>query len=170
MTSRNHSLKIVLLAGAFGASLAALPANAQDYPRDGYATYHGAEEVIVRAPRHHPRERSSIGAPIETVSLSEPVRFDDLDLNSDRDVWRLQNRIHAKARALCRRLDVAHPIDVSDTPQTCYRDAVADAMDQLEAAVDQRRGSDVDYAPRHGEAVFDNPPPPNPYPYNDDDD
>ena len=168
MICRAHSLKLLLLAGAFGASLAVLPAAAQDYPGDGYVSYHGDEEVIVRAPRYHPRERSSIGAPIETVSLSEPVRFDDLDLNSDRDVWRLQNRIHAKARALCRRLDVAHPIDVSDTPQTCYRDAVADAMDQLDAAVSQQRGADVRYAPRHGQAVFDNPPPPNPYPYDDD--
>jgi UrcA family protein len=164
-----HSLKIVLLAGAFGASLAALPAAAQDYPRDGYASYHGDEEVIVRAPRYHARERSSIGAPIENVAISEPVRFDDLDLSYDRDVYRLEDRIHAKARALCHRLDVAHPIDVSDTPQTCYRDAVADAMDQVDAAVEQQRGHDVRYAPRHGQAVFDNPPPPNPYPYNDDD-
>ncbi|HEY2035018.1 MAG TPA: UrcA family protein [Rhizomicrobium sp.] len=144
---KSHSLKIILLASAFGASLAVLPATAQDYPRDGYVSYHGDEEVIVRAPHWRAQERSSIGAPIETVSLSEPVRFDDLDLNSDRDVYRLEGRIHAKARALCRRLDVAHPIDVSDTPQTCYRDAVADAMDQVEAAVDQARATDARYAP-----------------------
>lgn len=168
MIPKNHSLKIILLAGAFGASLAALPANAQDQ-RDGYASYHGDEEVIVRAPRHRVEGRSSIGAPIEDVALSEPVRFDDLDLSYDRDVHRLENRIHAKARALCRRLDVAHPIDVSDTPQTCYRDAVADAMDQLEAAVSQERAYDARYAPRHGPAVFDHPPPPDPQPYDGDD-
>lgn len=139
----NQSLKVVLLAGAFGA-FAALPASAQDYgyQRDGYNSYHGEEEVIVRAPRYRERQRSEIGAPIENVALSEPVRFDDLDLDSDRDVRRLETRIHAKARALCRRLEVAHPIDISDTPQTCYRDAVADAMDQVQAAVAQRRGYD----------------------------
>lgn len=168
MNQKSHSLKIILLAGVFGASFIALPASAQDYPPNGYASYHGDEEVIVRAPRYHAHERSAIGAPIENVAISEPVRFDDLDLRYGRDVHRLENRIHAKARALCRRLDVAHPIDVSDTPQTCYRDAVADAMDQIEAAVDQQRATDARYVPHHDPAVFDNPPPPNPYPYNDD--
>ncbi|HEX7726452.1 MAG TPA: UrcA family protein [Rhizomicrobium sp.] len=134
-----HSIKMILLAGAFGAI--ALPAAAQDY---GYTSYNGEEEVIVRAPRHYHPDRSAIGAPIENVSLSEPVRFDDLNLQSDRDVRRLESRVHARARALCRRLEVAHPIDVSDTPQSCYRDAAADAMDQVDAAVGQARGYDVD--------------------------
>jgi UrcA family protein len=163
-----HSLKIILLASAFGVCTLSLPASAQDYGRgDGYYAQ-GPEEVIIRAPRYHGQERSTIGAPIRDVAISEPVRFDDLDLNSDRDVRRLESRVRERAGTLCRRLDVTHPITVSTSGPSCYRDAVADAMDQVDVAVEQTRGYD-DRRPD----TFANPPPPRHDRYNagnDDDD
>jgi UrcA family protein len=140
-----NSLKLVLLVGAFGAALA-VPASAQD---DRYASYgyeQGPEEVIVQAPRWYQPQRSTIGAPIRDVSLSEPVRFDDLDLRSDHDVRRLEARIRERAGTLCRRLDVRYPVTVSASSRNCFRDAMADAMDQVDAAVAQQRGyDDTDY-------------------------
>jgi UrcA family protein len=162
------SLKMILLAGA---CFAAIPANAQDYRQDyrhvprGYAYTNGPEEVIVQAPRWYEKQRGSFNAPIRNVSLSEPVRFDDLDLRSDRDVRRLQARIQERATVLCRRLDVRYPVTVNSGSHNCYRDAVADAMGQVEVAVAQQRGYGADYAPRQD--VYDNPPPP--YPYSEDD-
>jgi UrcA family protein len=153
-----HSLKILLLAGAFGACAMSLPANAQTYGGgDGYYAQ-APEEVIIRAPRYHAPQRSTIGAPIRDVAISEPVRFDDLDLNSDHDVRRLESRVRERAGNLCRRLDVTHPITVSDGGPSCYREAVADAMDQVDAAIDQARGYDRDGDYRSD--TFVNPPPP----------
>jgi UrcA family protein len=142
-----NSLKLVLLVGAFGATLA-VPANAQDdrYAGGGYGYRQGPEEVIVQAPRWHQPQRSTIGAPIRDVSLSEPVRFDDLDLRSDHDVRRLEARVRERAGTLCRRLDVRYPVTVSTSSRNCFREAMADAMDQVDAAVAQQRGyDDTDY-------------------------
>jgi UrcA family protein len=146
-----HSLKIILLASALG-TFAASSASAQAYDRaaPGYAYSQGPEEVIVQAPRWYQEKRTSIGAPIRDVSFSEAVRFDDLDLRSDRDVRRLQARIREHAGALCRRLDVQYPVTVSASSRNCFQDAMADAMDQVEAAVAQQRGYE-DAAPAYND-------------------
>jgi UrcA family protein len=141
--SLTHSLKPLLLAGAFGV-LAAGAAGAQDYDRaaPGYAYSQGPEEVIVQAPRWYEPRRTSIGAPIRDVSLSEAVRIDDLDLRSGRDVRRLEARLREHAGILCRRLDVQYPVTISASSRNCFQDAMADAMDQAEAAIAQQRGYD----------------------------
>lgn len=165
-----HSLKIILLASAFGAA-AMLPASAQEHGRYDNDVYsQGPEEVIVHAPQRYERQRSTIGAPIRDVAISDTVRFDDLDLRSDHDVHRLEARIREHAGTLCRRLDVQYPVTISASSRNCYQDAVADAMDQVEVAVAQQRGYDDDRAaPRSRGDVFNNPPPPPPYPYRDGD-
>jgi UrcA family protein len=149
---------MIFLTSALGVCAMSLPANAQTYSGDDGYTTQAPEEVIIRAPRYHAPQRSTIGAPIRDVAISEPVRFDDLDLNSDRDVRRLENRIRERAGILCRRLDATHPITVSDGGPSCYRGAVADAMDQVDAAVEQARGYDNDSAYRPD--TFAHPPPP----------
>jgi len=139
-------VKTALLAGIFGVCMAALPAAAQDNNRydapDAYSNAYsnsGPEEVIIQAPRmrHYTPRRSTIGAPIEDVGLSAPVRFDDLDLTTDWGVRKLHDRIFIAARRLCQRLDNRYPITVSDGAPSCYRQAVDDAMAQADAAVDR---------------------------------
>jgi len=96
-----HAGKAALLAGTFAAaSLAAFPAAAQDYGRynDAPGAYSSTEEVIIQAPRYRGPQRSTIGAPIEDVALSAPVRFDDLDLTTDWGVRKLHTRIFVAAR------------------------------------------------------------------------
>jgi UrcA family protein len=139
-------LRTVLLASVIGLSFAGA-ASAQDYDRYGApppAYGNGApDEIVIYAPRHHYTDRSAIGAPIEDVSLSQAVRYDDLDLRSDWGIHKLHERISETARALCHRLDVTHPIAVSDSPP-CYRTAMEEASRLAIAAIDRANaGSDV---------------------------
>ena len=134
-------LKLSLLAGALGVSLIPLPSAAQTYD-DGYnGPPRGREEVIIQAPRYHGPSRSTIGAPIQTEGMSEPVRYDDLDLRTDWGARALHERIRYTAQRLCRELDRRYPVTVSGGPD-CYHMAVADAMDQADAAIDRARGQD----------------------------
>ena len=136
ISSFRSPLRVVLLAGAVSLGLAAA-ASAQEYDRYGNpVAYNTPPDVItVYAPRHRP-ERSDIGAPIEDVAMSQAVRYDDLDLTTDYGIHRLHERIAATARELCHRLDVMHPIAVSDSPP-CYRTAMEQAEPLAVAAIDR---------------------------------
>jgi hypothetical protein len=81
-----------ILATSAVALLLATTALAQSY--DG-----PTEDVIVRAPQHGPA-RSEIGAPIQDVSLSREVRFDDLDLRTVWGAQALRSRIRIR-RSRC---------------------------------------------------------------------
>jgi len=94
----------------------------------------GTSEHVEIYGRRPPPERSAIGAPIEEVSLSRAVPYDDLDLRTDWGVRELHERIRATAHRLCRRLDFLYPISTSDSPP-CYRTAVEDAMYQADRAI-----------------------------------
>jgi UrcA family protein len=154
-------LRLALLASAIGFALTGA-ASAQEY------VYHdGAppEEVTIYAPHYRAPERSTIGAPIENVAISETVRFNDLDLNSAWGINRLDERIRAKAESLCHRIDIGRvPVD---DPQDCYRDAVADAHAQVDAIIQQARydAPEPRYR-RYDSTSYYNPPPPNTYDYN----
>jgi len=90
------------------------------------------EDVIVRAPHYGP-QRSDIGAPIQNVSLSREVRFDDLDL---RTVWgarALRSRIRETALNLCRQLDNQY-VTLGDN-RSCYRTTYEDAMMHADDAI-----------------------------------
>jgi len=118
------TLTTMLATGAVALTLAA-SASAQDYASP-------TEQVIVRAPHYGP-QRSDIGAPIESVSMSREVRFDDLDL---RTVWGarvLRSRLRETALNLCRQLD--NQYITLDSNRSCYRDAYEDAMMQADDAI-----------------------------------
>jgi UrcA family protein len=131
---------------ALGFALVASSSNAQGYygPYDnGDPNYRGpTEQVYVYGPRR-PRERSEIGAPIEDVAISRPVRFDDLDLRTAWGADELRERILYTARNLCRQLDSVYPSSfypaTSDSPP-CYKTAVEDAMAQADEAIGNARG------------------------------
>jgi UrcA family protein len=146
-TMSKAMLAQILAISALASVFAASAATAQDYndypPRP---TARPADEVIVIAPRgrhYDSSHRSDIGAPIETVSLSRPVRFDDLDLSTRWGAQRLRERVRYAAQQMCRRLDTEYPVNAADEPRdafgsgNCYRDAVADGMDQADQAIEQ---------------------------------
>ena len=127
------------LGTAMGLALVAISAGAQDYDSSA------PEEVIVTPPPHAPT-RSIIGAPIIEVSMSQPVHFGDLDLRTSDGVHELRNRVSFAATTLCRRLSAMYPVSYDGTgdewprDSNCYRDAVARAMVQADAAVRAARG------------------------------
>ena len=134
-------LRMALLACVAGIGLTAT-ASAQDYDRYGPPPpppaydNNAADEIVIYAPRHRHVERGELGGPIEDVSLSKGVRYDDLNLTSDWGIRKLHDRISFTAHELCRRLDVTHPIAVSDSPP-CYRTAMEQAEQLAVAAIDR---------------------------------
>ena len=129
---RNHSLRNALIAAASALALSAVSANAQDRSDYDNAAYQNApDDTIEIIQRHYGPGRSEFGTPYKLVSLSKPVRIDDLDLRTRRGVRILQERIALTARLLCRDLDERYPVTADDSPP-CYRNAVDDAMYRAE--------------------------------------
>jgi UrcA family protein len=138
-TGKRVALSAVAAAAvtALGLALVASSAKAQDYDNQPTAYQNGPnEQVEVYAPRHH--QRSTIGAPIEDVSMSRPVRYDDLDLRTAWGARTLKNRIRTTAHLLCERLDAFYPISTDDSPP-CYSTAVNQAMYQADATIHNAR-------------------------------
>jgi UrcA family protein len=129
------------------AALAAPTVHAQGtYDSDGYYSHsdrdyaNSTDEVIVRGRHHHRyQERSYTGAPIDTVSLSRVVYFDDLDLTTRWGARRLEQRVSQAASSACDQLDVDYPISAEDSPP-CYQTAMHDGMRQAHRAIAQARG------------------------------
>lgn len=96
------------------------------------------ELVIVTPPSYGPM-RSSIGAPIQDVSLSAAVWTGDLNLQSPADVIELRDRVWDTARRLCARLRFQHPIGMPDEFR-CRRNAIANAFDQVDYAIQNYGG------------------------------
>lgn len=135
-----------------GFSLSALPAvlalgiaspvSAQPYDQGpGYERANRIDEieVIGRRPTH---QRSAIGAPIENLSLTREVRYDDLDLRTHWGAHELRERIVYAANEACRALDRRYPEmnypKTEDSPP-CVRTAIDRAMDQADAAISDAR-------------------------------
>jgi UrcA family protein len=108
-------------------------APAPAYPTDAYAGT-TVDDITVYAPRSRQRRSSTTGAPIEWVSISRPVSYQDLDLSTQWGVDELVRRVRGAARSACSQMDVMHPIATSDSPP-CYRDAIRRAMRDVEVAI-----------------------------------
>jgi UrcA family protein len=128
-TSPKSSLHLALLAGAFGVALAASSASAQEYA--------GPESVQVNGQRFH-AEGGRVNSPLEKISLSGVVRYDDLDLRTSAGAGELKWRIRDAARDICAHLAVAYP--VYEAPLTsCYKTAIEDAAVRANAAIRDAR-------------------------------
>lgn len=133
--------RILATIGILTATLCATSASAQGYDNSG-SYYRGPNETVEVYGPPPPRERSAIGAPIENVSVSREVRYDDLDLRTEWGAHVLRARIVRTARAACRELDRRYPSSyypaTSDSPP-CVEWAVDRAMDQADAAINDAR-------------------------------
>jgi UrcA family protein len=134
---------IVLLAASALALALTSAASAQDY--GPYGPGYGppvatvpTDQVIVIAPRYRV-DHHSLNTPIENVSLSQPVRTDDLDLRTWQGARELRRRVHRVASNVCGQLIDMYPVGV-DSDATCYRNAVAEAMPRADAAIQTARG------------------------------
>ncbi len=78
--------------------------------------------------------RSSSGAPIEHLTLTWSVGYADLDLSTHGGAAVLEERIHARARAVCHELDRLMPLVKGDRV-SCTKGAVDGAMGQAHQAI-----------------------------------
>lgn len=126
-------LKLAAIAGA--AIVAASAAVAQDYDRDRDST---TETIRVYAPRHFTVDRRPGNGPVQKISLSRSVRFDDLDLRTGSGARELRARVSAAASEVCTQL-----ADVSRVPEqpgtSCFKEAKQDALVRADAAIRDAR-------------------------------
>jgi UrcA family protein len=122
-----------------GLAISSSDASAQGYapPPAPYATV-PAESVIIVAPRYR-NDHNYLNVPPENVSLSQVVRYDDLDLRSRSGVRELRRRVRIVADQVCGQLIDEYPVGV-DSDATCYRNAVAEARPRVDAAIQTARG------------------------------
>jgi UrcA family protein len=118
---------------------AAAPAFAQDYGP--------TEEVIVTAPPPAFQEeysgRQSLTMPPEKVSLSQRVRYDDLDLTTGQGAHELRRRVVHAAREVCGTLREAYPFHQLTSARRCYPEAVRNALVHANEAISDARESYV---------------------------
>jgi UrcA family protein len=132
----------LLAASAVGLGLvvSSSGASAQSYGYGPPAPYVAtpSEEVIVTAPRYR-NDHNYLNVPPENVSLSQPVRYDDLNLRTREGARELRRRVRIVADQVCGRLSNEYPVDVNGDA-TCYRNAVAEARPRVDAAIQTARG------------------------------
>jgi len=127
------ALGAALLAGAFG-----LSASAQEYgPGPGYGGP-PPESVIVTAPRFC-AEPAKLNGPLEPVSLSMAVRYDDLDIATRRGAREFRHRVYRQAENVCDRLADAYPVYEMTSAPSCFKSAVDNAMTKASAAINEAR-------------------------------
>jgi UrcA family protein len=132
--------KLTVVSGVLSALLAISPVLARDVDRDATTQTTSTEKVEVYAP-HFRVDRSPLNGPVNRISLSRAVRYDDIDLRSARGARELKLRVRDMARDICSELEEAYPVpEASGT--SCYRTAVKDAMLRADGAIRNAR----DYA------------------------
>ncbi len=126
----SSKFRLALLIGA--AAFAASSALAQDYD--------GPESVTVTAP-HFRQDSSQLGGPLERVSLSGVVRYDDLNLQTREGARELRLRVRQEAQAVCRNLAAAYQVyQMNGT--SCYKDALNNALLKADEAIQGARDYD----------------------------
>lgn len=129
--SSNRSCTPTVIRAALMVALAggSLPLFAQTAGSD-------VEEVIVVAPRVTQEQQRFIGSsPVTTEkALDATVHYADLDLRLTADVRELQRRVELAANQACEQLAADVPIG-EPRVSGCVRDAVREAMAQVDKAV-----------------------------------
>lgn len=141
--SRKSSTRTALVATLGALALFAAPALAQS-SKDKLAydaTYYD-DEIIVIAPGVHREttDRSSTGAPIETLTTRRVVTAVDLDLRTDAGADELRRRIRDTAVEACAELDRVSSGVPLTSDRECIRDAQRDALAEADALISYRRG------------------------------
>ena len=131
---------LTLAASAAGALLAGSAALAQDDGRINDAAYspEATEQVIVVAP-YVQEERSNAFGPLDKVSMSLRVPFDDLDLTTHDGAQALRDRVRDAARDVCTKLADEYPFKEQPGATKCYEGALKTAMVRAVAAIHDAR-------------------------------
>ena len=132
MTSRQLAVRAALLVGGFGMALAASSANAQDYGRIDNG-YQDNGDVQIVAP-HFKVTTNRANGPLENVSLTTHVRYDDLNLRTWRGAHALKLRVRDAAQDTCMRIAEAYPFQQA-FGTSCYKTALENGELRANAAI-----------------------------------
>ena len=121
------SLAVTSLAAIFAGAIAlSVPASAQDN-----------ESITVNAPRFH-GQAARLNGPLEAVSYTGVVRYDDLNLRTRRGARELRLRVRDEAQDVCTRIAEVYP--VREAPGTsCYKAALSDGLIHANEAIRDAR-------------------------------
>ena len=135
----NVQRKLAIFAGAIGVVIAASAAHSQESDRDRAMGYGNpsTETIEVYGPRLR-IERAPMNGPVERISFSRLVRYDDLDLRTASGARELRLRLRDTAHDICAQLAVAYP--VPEAPGTsCFRTALQNAQLRADEAINDAR-------------------------------
>lgn len=82
--------------------------------------------------------RSSLGTPMERVTVTHRVSYSDLDLTTEAGAAKLKKRVRDTARMACKQLDDLYPTEAKNE-QECTRTAIAQASSQVQSAISAAR-------------------------------
>lgn len=133
-------LFVSVLAAGLSASMAVAQESEQTLSGPAPDQVTSSPEVVIITNVHREPWRSTIGAPIEDVSLSANVTTNDLNLQSPGGWLELRDRIRQTARGLCARLRFQHPIGTPDEFH-CVQRAVENASDETDAMLRSGRSA-----------------------------
>jgi UrcA family protein len=121
------SLAAMSLVAIFaGAAALSVPASAQD-----------TESITVNAPRFH-GQAARLNGPLEKVSYTGEVRYDDLNLRTRHGARELRLRVRDEAQDVCTRIAEVYP--VREAPGTsCYKTALSDGLIHANEAIRDAR-------------------------------
>jgi UrcA family protein len=136
--SMKFSSRAAILAAAVGLMFGVSSANAQDYGYDNGA-YANDENIQVIAPRFNTHaDGQRLNGPLEKISLSTNVPYDDLNLRTWRGARELKLRVRDAAQTTCARLAEAYPVQQA-FGTNCYKTALQNAELRANAAIRDAR-------------------------------
>ncbi len=101
-------------------------------------------EIIVEAPRvERTNERTTVGAPIDVISVTHRVSYKDINIGTHAGAKALEQRVSDAAKAACKEIDKLYPLMTPAVGQpACDKQAFNNAMVQVRAAVAAAEKSD----------------------------
>jgi UrcA family protein len=135
--SMKFSSRAAILAGAIGLALTASAASAQDRYDNG--AYSNDENIQVIAPRFNTTaDGQRLNGPLEKISLSTNVPYDDLNLRTWRGAHTLKLRVRDAAQSTCARLAEAYPVQQA-FGSNCYKTALQNGELRANSAIRDAR-------------------------------
>ena len=122
----NYTPKIQMALLATGFAIAA-----------GYAMAQQLNEIVVETPRvERAKERTMTGAPIDIITVTHRVAYNDLDISTHSGAVALEARVKDSAKSACKEIEKLYPLMKSAAGDAdCERTAVNKAMVQANEAI-----------------------------------
>lgn len=129
MSTWSHRIGVTSLLLLFAVGLLPMPALSQQQQSGGEIF-----EIVVTSPRVQVQETHNRMGRGARVSMSYTVGFADLDLSTQSGRVELEGRVREAATEMCLLLAERYAADRTDATR-CTRQAVDDAMPQVQAAI-----------------------------------